>query len=128
MDISLLLVHDDPSVMRGVRMRLEVEGGFVVLGDLRREEAVAAIPLHPVADVIVLDADVPGRNLPDLATIRALASGHPVVVLTLADSDAAAVAAIEAGAAAVVRKHDPSTLIAAIRWAATPAEGGGPMT
>ena len=27
MDISLLLVHDDPSVMRGVRMRLEVEGG-----------------------------------------------------------------------------------------------------
>ena len=124
MDISLLLVHDDPSVMRGVRMRLEVEGGFVVLGDLRREEAVAAIPLRPVADVIVLDADVPGRNLPDLATIRALASGHPVVVLTLADSDAA----IEAGAAAVVRKHDPSTLIAAIRWAATPAEGGGPMT
>ncbi len=127
MDITLLLVHGDPSVMRGVRMRLEVEGGFRILGEARREDDLERVARETAAAVVVLDGDGGGQDAPDLAAIRALASSRPVVVLTLADTDAASRAALAAGAAAIVRKHDPSALVAAIRSAATRAEEGGPM-
>ena len=127
MDITLLLVHGDPSVMRGVRMRLEVEPNLRIVGETQREGDLARVAQEATADVVVLDADIVGQNVPDLAAVRALASMRPVVVLTLADSEATSRSLIEAGAAAVVRKHAPSALVSAIRSAATGAREGGPM-
>ena len=118
--IKLLLVVWEPSLLRGLRMRLEIEADLQVVGEARRADDVEQLARAIEPDVIVLDADLADRTSTAVDLLRSLAPAHAVVVLSLHDNVEVAVALLEAGAAAFVCKHDPSELfIAAIRDAAS---------
>lgn len=114
--IRLLVAAGDVSLLRGLRMRLEIEAGFAIVGAAAALDDVGRLARGLAPDVVVVDADTSAQ--PDAATelVRSLAPTHRVVVLGLHDGRAARAAALEAGAAAFVSKHSPSsTLVAAIR-------------
>lgn len=116
--IRVLVVDRQPSVRRGLKMRLKLEEDLEVVGEAG--DATQAIPLaralHP--DVILMDIEMPGG----IAVTEALRSAAPhsaVVVLTLRDDATTQEQAREAGAAAFVAKHrTEGILLAAIRGVA----------
>jgi DNA-binding NarL/FixJ family response regulator len=121
--IKLLLVDWEPSLLRGLRMRLEIEADLQIVGEARCADDVQRLARATEPDVIVLDVDRAGSAGAAVDLLRSLAPAHTVVALSLHDDAEVAVPLIEAGAAAFVCKHDPSELlIAAIRDAASNRE------
>lgn len=117
--ITLLLVDGEPSVLRGLRMRLEVEVDFRVLAEAYRGEDLLAVAHEVGATVVVLDIDVPGRPQPAVDLVESLASTQRIVALSLHDAPEVR-RAVERAGATFVRKQDPSTsLFDAIRSAAS---------
>lgn len=119
--IRILLVDDQASVRRGLKMRLQLEADMAVVGEAGNgEAALAAIPdLKP--DVMVLDYEMPGMN--GLDTLEALSvsrSEVSVVMLSIHDNEVIKRAATRAGAFAFVAKHEGGErLLDAIRSAAS---------
>lgn len=115
--IRLLLVDDEASIRRGLRMQLELEPDLTVVGEAADGvEALRLVPeLHP--DVILMDIQMSGMD--GLAVTRSLCRECPdprIVVLSLHDSAAMRTRAEAAGACAFVGKHEPgSVLLATIR-------------
>jgi len=115
--IRLLLVDDELSVRRGLRMQLELEPDVAVVGEAGDgETAVRLAPeLHP--DVILMDIRMKGMD--GIAATRALCKSCPgaaVVMLSLQDDRATRDLASNAGARAFVGKHEAATqLITTIR-------------
>ena len=118
--IRVLLADDEPSVRRGLQMRLALEPDIEVVGEAPDGDAVVALAeeLHP--DVVVMDIRMPG--LDGLRAARRLLDLVPetsVVILTLHDDPHARVMAGAASCAGFVGKHEPSeALLHAIRCAA----------
>ncbi|MBI3967515.1 MAG: response regulator transcription factor [Chloroflexi bacterium] len=121
--IRVLLVDDQPWVLRGLRMRLELEPDLEVVGEASDGDAALELAgrLHP--DVVLMDVAMPGRD--GIAATRALrASREPsqVVLLTLHDDCETRARAQSSGAVAFVGKHEASEiLLQAIREAAQPS-------
>jgi DNA-binding NarL/FixJ family response regulator len=116
--IRILLVDDESSVRRGLRMQLELEPDLSVVGEASSgEEALALVPsLEP--DVVLMDIQM--RGMDGIAATRELAaqSGIAVVVLSLHDSRPMRRLAWSAGAREFVGKHETcDVLLAAIRRA-----------
>jgi len=104
--ITLLVVDDQPSVRRGLKMRLALEPDLKTLGEASNGlEALAAVStLHP--DVVVMDVDMP--HLDGIAATQRLGSLAPataVVILSIHDDEATRQRARAAGAAAFVAKQ-----------------------
>jgi DNA-binding NarL/FixJ family response regulator len=118
--IRLLLVDDQPAVRRGLRMRFALEPDLEVVGEVG--DAVEAIPLARAlcSDVIQMDAEIPGMDgISAIETLRAVTPRSVVVIFTLYDDAAMRARAREAGAAALVAKHQTEEmLLAVIRRAA----------
>ena len=120
--IKLLLVEDEPSVRKGLRMRLTAEPDVTIVGEATDGKAALALTrkLHP--DVVLMDIEVPRLNW--IATTNALRAISPhiaVIMLTLHDDDATRTRAKTAGAAACLTKRGLNDdLLAAIRQAARP--------
>jgi DNA-binding NarL/FixJ family response regulator len=118
--IRVYLVDDQPSVRRGLKMRLQLEADMAVVGEAGDgAAALAAIPsIQP--DVLILDYEMPGMN--GLDTLHALSvsrSGVSVVMLSIHDNDVIKREAAQAGAFAFVAKHEAGDrLLDAIRSAA----------
>ena len=118
--IRVYLVDDQPSVRRGLKMRLQLEADMAVVGEAGDgAAALAAIPsIQP--DVLILDYEMPGMN--GLDTLHALSvsrSGVSVVMLSIHDNDVIKRKAAQAGAFAFVAKHEAGDrLLDAIRSAA----------
>jgi DNA-binding NarL/FixJ family response regulator len=118
--ITVLLVDDQPQVLRGLAMRLALEPDVIVVG--AATDGATALDLtgrlHP--DVVVIDVELPGVDgIAVTATLAATADAPRVVVLTLHDDARTAARAKAAGASAFVAKHDMERpLLAAIRQAA----------
>lgn len=122
--ITLLVVDDQPSVRRGLKMRLALEPDLETLGEASNGlEALSAVSvLKP--DVVVMDVDMP--HLDGIAATQRLTHLAPataVVILTIHDDEATRRRAQAAGAAAFVAKQaGDGALLEAIHGAARSAK------
>ncbi len=119
--IRLLLVDDQPAVRRGLKMRFALEPDLEVVGEAGdTAEAISlARALRP--DVVLMDVEMPGvSGIAAIETLRTVTPRSAVVLFTLYDDAAMRARAREAGAAALVAKHqtEETLLLAAIRRAA----------
>ena len=119
--IRLLLVDDQPAVRRGLKMRIALEPDLEVVGTAG--DATEAIPLARALrpDVVLMDIEMPGMGgISAIAALRRVVPHSAVVIFTLYDDAAMRARAQEAGAAALVAKHqtEETLLLAAIRRAA----------
>ncbi|NLF10309.1 MAG: response regulator [Anaerolineaceae bacterium] len=105
-DIKILVADDEPEVVDLVRMMLEWQGGYRVLGAGDGEEALARARSDS-PDLILLDVRMPRKNgldaLHDLKADPALAS-VPVIMLSVVTTYPEVQSALRQGAVAYLPK------------------------
>jgi DNA-binding NarL/FixJ family response regulator len=120
-----LLLLDEPSVRRGMRMLIDLNLDIRVLGEAGDVTAAMelAAALHP--DMLVADLAALSLEHDDgTANLRQLAGRCAVIVLSLDDSAATRSALIDAGAAAFLPKYEAcGRLVATIRSVGARAGG-----
>jgi DNA-binding NarL/FixJ family response regulator len=123
--ITLLLVDDEASVRRGLRMRLELEPDVEVIGEAADGENAVRLAESLAPSVVVMDVEMPVMNgIEAMSEIAVRAPGVAVVMLSMHDDAATLRKAHEAGASAFVAKHRmDNKLIDAIRDAAREQRG-----
>jgi len=117
---TLLLVDDQPSIRRGLRMRLGLEPELRVVGEADSGEMAVALATQLRPDVVVMDVEMqPMDGIAATQAVRAACPECAVVVLTLHDDNVTRARAAAAGATAFVAKQDKDeVLLSAIRGAA----------
>jgi DNA-binding NarL/FixJ family response regulator len=117
--IRILLVDDQRNIRRGLRMRLEIEPGMLVVGEAEDGAAALAMATLLAPDVILMDAEMPGMDgITATKQLCETACRCAVIVLTLHDDAGTRARAEAAGAAGFVAKHHiDTTLLDAIRRA-----------
>jgi DNA-binding NarL/FixJ family response regulator len=118
--IRLLLVDDQPAVLQGLRMRLELERDFMVAGEAGDGPTAVGLAITQSPDVVVLDLDMPGMDgLATAVALRFMAPSAAVVILSIHDEIAVKDRALAVGATAFVEKTGKiEPLVEAIRRAA----------
>jgi len=123
--IQVLLVDDEPNVLRGLRMRLGLEADIWVVGEAA--DGATAVDLASLLspDVVLMDVNLPVAD--GITSTRELAARVPqaaVVILSLHDDQRTIDRALAAGAVAFVAKHQmDGDLLSAIRVAAETTKG-----
>jgi DNA-binding response OmpR family regulator len=103
MAATVLLVEDDPSILRGLEMNLKIDG----LRVLAASDGVAAVRAAKAAqpDLIILDLGLPGMDGMDvLREVRKDNSEVPILVLSARASEAEKVLGLSLGADDYVTK------------------------
>ena len=117
---TVLLVDDQVSVRRGLRMRLALEPDLSIVGEA--PDGATAIQLVAALrpDVVLMDIEMPGMDgITAAAALRAVAPECAVVMLSLHGDRATRARAEAAGAVAFVEKQAAEpVLLTAIRAAA----------
>jgi DNA-binding NarL/FixJ family response regulator len=119
-EIGVVLVDDHPIVLFGLIQLFVREPGIAVLAACTRgAEALAAVACRR-PEVLLLDVSLPDRNgIEMLPEIAAVSPGTRTVIFAAAVEDERVVAALNAGARAVVLKDtSASELVACIRQVA----------
>jgi DNA-binding NarL/FixJ family response regulator len=125
--IQVLLVDDEPKVLRGLRMRLGLEADIRIVGEAA--DGATAVDLASLLspDVVLMDVNMPVMD--GITATRELIAGLPqaaVVILSLHDDQGTIDRAFAAGAVAFVAKQQmDGDLLRAIRGAAQRTKGGG---
>lgn len=121
--IRVLLVDDEPGVLKGLRIRLGAERDLVVVGEAGDGEEALERVRELAPDVVVMDASMPRMDgITAAKLLRQRSPTVPVLLLSLFDDRASRMAAVEAGAIAFVSKHDGDRLLLdAIRGACASA-------
>ena len=118
--IRVLLVDDQPAVLRGLRLRFQLEPDMQVVGEAStgREALTLAQALTP--DVVLLDIEMPGMDgIEATAALRTVVPQSAIVILSIHTDRQTRMRAQAAGAVAFVEKRGTTdTLLAAIRQAA----------
>jgi DNA-binding NarL/FixJ family response regulator len=118
--IRLYLVDDEPHVRRGLRMRLEMEPDFEIVGESGDSAGAITGITATRPDVVLMDIELPGQD--GIRTTASLSKTLPetaVVMVSMRDDPATRAQAREAGAAGFVGKHEIDfALTRAIRSAA----------
>ena len=116
---TIVLADDHQVVRQGLRLLLEAEPGFSVIGEVADGLEVAGVVERLKPDVLILDLMMPGLGGLDVS--RQVSRRSPdtrVVILSMHSSDAYVVEALRKGASAYVLKgSSASDLIGAVREA-----------
>jgi DNA-binding NarL/FixJ family response regulator len=124
--IRVVLVSDQSSLRRGLRLRLRPEPDVDLVGEAADGATAAALARDLAANVVVVDAELEGEDA--FAISRELGWTLPdgaIVLLGLVGDPRMPARPSLAGAVAFVAKDEgEEPLLAAIRWAA--ARGGDP--
>lgn len=128
--IQVLLVDDEPSILRGLRMRLALEPDIAIVGEATDGSAAVELASRFNPDVVLMDVNMPVMD--GIAATRELAArvpGSAVVILSMHDDHATVDRARAAGAVQFVAKQRmDGALVAAIRNAAGKREGSTRLT
>jgi two-component system, NarL family, response regulator NreC len=118
--ITIVLADDHQVVRSGLRMLLEAEDGFEVLGEAGNVTAALQEVFDHRPHVLVLDLNMSGESsLSAIPRLRLESPGTQVVVLTMQDELAFAREALRAGALGYVLKDAADAeLVQAVRSAA----------
>jgi two-component system KDP operon response regulator KdpE len=114
---AILLVDDEPTILRALQVTLESQG-YRVSGVTTGEQAVTTTAATP-PDLILLDLGLPGMDgVETLRRIRLFAPTLPVVVVSAHGDDATKVRALDLGADDYVAKpFSVPELLARVRTA-----------
>ncbi|UOE45795.1 response regulator transcription factor [Agromyces larvae] len=121
MSVVRVGVVDDHALFReGVRALLAGEVGMEVVGEAGDAKSGIRLAVVERPTVLLLDVHLPdGSGLDAIHELRRAAPNVAIVMLTMADGDAAVAEALSAGAVGYVLKGaDPDELVRAIRAAA----------
>lgn len=118
--ISLLITDDHSIVRQGIRVFLELQPDFTVLGEADSGEAAVRIAAELVPDVVLMDLVMPGIGGVEATRQVKQASPHSqVIVLTSYHEDEFIFPALRAGAISYVLKDvSPDELAETVRKAA----------
>jgi two-component system KDP operon response regulator KdpE len=124
---TILLIDDDPALLRALRIGLSARGHEVVLARTA-EEGVTQAALAP-PDVVILDLGLPDFDGTEACKRIRSFSAAPIIVLSAAGDEARKVAALDAGADDYVTKpfgmaELEARLRAALRRATPPSPAG----
>jgi len=115
--VRILLADDHTVIRQGLRLLLEREPGFEVVGEAADGRQAVALAGSVQADVLILDLAMP--NLNGIEAARQIASRAPataIVVLSMHADESYLLQALQAGARAYLLKDSADTdLVAAIR-------------
>lgn len=104
--IKVLLVDDQPTVLQGLRMRLELEPDLVVVGEAEDGQAAIDLVSARSPDVIVLDLEMPGMDgIAAAQVLHAIAPEGKLIILSIHGDMAARKRALAAGAVEFVEKN-----------------------
>lgn len=109
---KVVLVDDDPDVLRGVRYLIEERTSMGVVGEAQRGDAAVEIVEATLPDLVVMDVRLPG--LDGIEATRRIKEAHPevrVIGYSSPDDDATGAIMLRAGANAHVVKGDPPDVI-----------------
>jgi DNA-binding response OmpR family regulator len=121
MSATIMVVEDEPNIGSLVRTYLERDG-FQVLWLRSGEDALAELPRHPIA-LVVLDVGLPGID--GFEVCRRISGRVPVILLTARDEEADRVAGLELGADDyVVKPFSPRELTARVKAVLRRLQGG----
>jgi DNA-binding NarL/FixJ family response regulator len=119
--ITVLLVDDQPHVLQGLEMLLELDDDVRVVATAGTAEGAIELAHQLRPDVIIMDVHLPGMD--GIGATRQLRRELPasqVIILTLSGDATTRQQALRAGAAAFVAKHDmEGSLLAALREVVT---------
>jgi two-component system KDP operon response regulator KdpE len=99
---NILIVEDDPSIRKMVRVNL-VKRGYTVSEAENSQEAIALFQAEPV-DLVLLDLMLPGLSGVDVCAWIRARSNVPIIVLSARLEEDLKVAALDAGADDYVTK------------------------
>ena len=115
-DIRILLADDHNILRDGMRLLLERQTGFVVLGEAADGREIVQLAAKHTPDVIVMDIAMP--NLNGIEATRRIVERHPeigIVILSMHYDESYVIRSLKAGARAYLLKDAVKTeLIAAI--------------
>ena len=110
----ILVVDDEPKIVRLVRDYLEHAGFAVIVARDGREALMRARAEHP--DLVVLDLGLPGLDGLDVTRTLRRDSAVPLIMLTARDSETDRVLGLELGADDYLTKpFSPRELVARVR-------------
>ena len=117
--IRILIVDDHSMVRSGLRLLLEEEGDFHVVGEAGDVDVGLERTRELAPEVILLDLNMPGRpSLPAIPELLEASPGGAVVVMTQHDDPEFARVALSGGASGFVLKEAAhSELVEAVRAA-----------
>jgi two-component system KDP operon response regulator KdpE len=126
-DTRILLVDDEPTILRALQTSLESQG-YTVSGVTTGEQAVAKTA-SATPDLVLLDLGLPGIDgIEVLKRIRAFAPTLPIVVVSAHGDDASKVRALDLGAEDYVSKpFSVPELLARVRTALRHGERSAPL-
>lgn len=115
--IKVLIVDDQETVLKGLKMRLALEDDMKVIGEAKDGFGALQIASSGQPDVVVMDVEMP--NMDGISATRALHEIDPhvkVIMLSIHDDPGLRAQARAAGAYSYVEKRDGAiNLIAEIR-------------
>jgi two-component system KDP operon response regulator KdpE len=122
---GVLVVDDEPTVLRALRVALEAQE-YVVTAVMSGEDALARVTNHTF-DLVLLDLGLPGMSGFDvIRRVRVLFPGLAIIVLSAQGEDAAKVEALDLGADDYVSKpFSVRELLARVRVALRHGDSAG---